>query len=266
MTLGPVVESAREDAGSTMSEPSGSALARTTLARLRARIASGEWPVGSRIPTEPELVAELGVGRSTVREAVRSLASLGMVETLTARGTFVRATTPAPAVLLDALTVYSSTELVGLRRALDVEAAQAAAAHRAEQDVQRLDALLTEQLSLAQQAGDDAPPACPAFHAAIAAASGNRLIAELTAALSSALGASGLDAEIAEGLDPARVADDHDKILLAIRDRDVPRVAHLMALHLDGALRALGADPAVADLGALIAERAARPSRRRAAG
>jgi len=235
-----------------MGEPSGSALARATLATLRERIASGAWPLGSRIPTEPELSAELGVGRSTVREAVRSLASLGMVEALTARGTFVRATTPAPAVLLDALSVYSSSELVGCRRALDVEAAQATAARRTEDDVVRLDALLADQLRLVQELGVGAPPSCPAFHGAIAAASGNRLLAELGTSLSTALRASGLDARIAEALDPARVVDEHDKILTAIRDRDVARVAHLMAMHLDGALRTLSADPVVTDLTALV--------------
>jgi DNA-binding FadR family transcriptional regulator len=219
---------------------------------MRERIASGEWPIGSRIPTEPELSAELGVGRSTIREAVRSLASLGMVEALTARGTFVRATTPAPAVLLDALSVYSSSELIGCRRALDVEAAQAAAARRTEDDVIRLDAMLAEQLRLVREVGDAAPPSCPAFHAAIASASGNRLLTELGGGLSGALGASGLDARIAGSLDPARVIDEHDKILTAIRDRDVARVAHLMAMHLDGALRTLSSDPVVTDLTALV--------------
>ena len=259
MTAVGVIESAGsdgvEEAG--MGEPSGSALARATLARLRERIASGEWPIGSRIPTEPELSAELGVGRSTVREAVRSLASLGMVEALTARGTFVRATTPAPAVLLDALSVYSPSELIGCRRALDVEAAQATAARRTEDDVMRLDALLHDQLRLVQELGDAAPPSCPSFHAAIAAASGNRLLAELGSGLSGALGASGLDATIAESLDPARVVDEHDKILTAIRDRDVARVAHLMAMHLDGALRTLSSEPVVTDLTALVAADAA---------
>jgi GntR family transcriptional regulator, transcriptional repressor for pyruvate dehydrogenase complex len=47
---------------------------------------------GDRLPTEQELVALTGAGRATVREAIRSLASLGLVETGAGRGTFLRAT------------------------------------------------------------------------------------------------------------------------------------------------------------------------------
>ncbi|MGO1341619.1 MAG: FadR/GntR family transcriptional regulator, partial [Cellulosimicrobium funkei] len=43
------------------------------------RVERGEWPVGTRIPPEPELVAELGVGRNTVREAVRALEHAGIL-------------------------------------------------------------------------------------------------------------------------------------------------------------------------------------------
>ncbi|MCW3156400.1 FadR/GntR family transcriptional regulator [Micropruina sonneratiae] len=60
----------------------GSERARRTLAFLRQKITSGEWPINSKIPTEPELMRLLGVGKTTVREAVRSLASLGILEPL----------------------------------------------------------------------------------------------------------------------------------------------------------------------------------------
>ena len=42
------------------------------IAQLQARIEAGTFAVGDRLPTEPELMAQLGVGRSTVREAVRA--------------------------------------------------------------------------------------------------------------------------------------------------------------------------------------------------
>lgn len=51
-----------------LSHPRRSALSEQVIAALRAQITSGEWPVGSRIPTEPELVEQLGVARNTVRE------------------------------------------------------------------------------------------------------------------------------------------------------------------------------------------------------
>src|SRR6478672_12655028 len=69
------------------------------IAQLRNQITSGEWPVGSRIPTEPELVAQLGVARNTVREAVRALAHNGLLDIRQGSGTYVVATSEFAAVM-----------------------------------------------------------------------------------------------------------------------------------------------------------------------
>lgn len=236
-----------------MSKPSGSALAVSTLARLKARIGAGEWPLGSRMPTEPQLAEQLGVGRSTVREAIRSLATLGMVETLTARGTFVRSLTPAPSLLLEALSVYSPAELIGMRRALDVEAVQAASARWTDADMTEMEAALANEDEDARLAAPEPATGlrCTSFHATIAKASGNRLLADLDVTISAALDASGLGAKIAQSLDAATLSSEHDRILTCIRERDVARAAHLMAVHSDGALRSLDHEPILTSLTSL---------------
>lgn len=48
--------------------------------RMRERIVLGDWQVGQRLPTEPELALQLGISRNTVREAMRVLAFSGLVE------------------------------------------------------------------------------------------------------------------------------------------------------------------------------------------
>lgn len=58
---------------------------------LRTHITNGTWPVGSRIPTEPELSKLTGVGRNTVREAVQSLVHTGLLERRQGSGTYVLA-------------------------------------------------------------------------------------------------------------------------------------------------------------------------------
>ena len=58
-------------------------------ARFRDEIVSGRWAVGERIPTEAALVAEFGVGRNTVREALQSLVHAGLLRREQGRGTFV---------------------------------------------------------------------------------------------------------------------------------------------------------------------------------
>jgi DNA-binding FadR family transcriptional regulator len=60
--------------------------------QIRELVGSGEWPVGQRIPNEAELVKSLGVGRNTVREAVRAIAHTGILEVRQGDGTYVRAT------------------------------------------------------------------------------------------------------------------------------------------------------------------------------
>ncbi len=238
-----------------MAEPSGSALARQTLARLKERVACGEWAVGERIPTEPELTAELGVGRSTVREAIRSLATLGMVESLTARGTFVRSRTPTPSLLLEALSAYTPAELIGFRRAIDVEAAQAAAAQRSDEDLRAMEQALTDEMDPAHRGVDEAPAGsasrCSRFHGTIARASGNRLLADLEANLSAAMDASGVADSVATSLDPAAVIAEHDRLFTCIRSGDVARAAHFMAVHVDNTLRCVGQGLTASELTAL---------------
>ena len=94
--------------------------------------------MNSQIPTETELIDALGVGRSTVREAVRSLAHVGMLETARGRGTFVRALSPVDRVLTDYLQEHEPRDIVEVRRALEVEAAGLAALRRTEADIAAL--------------------------------------------------------------------------------------------------------------------------------
>lgn len=65
-------------------------LYRRIAADLREAIATGEFPPGSRLPTEPELGERYGVSRNTVRLAIAALANEGVVTSTPGRGTFVR--------------------------------------------------------------------------------------------------------------------------------------------------------------------------------
>ena len=58
---------------------------------LRQRIARGDYPAGTTIPREADLMAEHGVGRDTVRRAIRQLTAEGQLEPVRRRGTVVRA-------------------------------------------------------------------------------------------------------------------------------------------------------------------------------
>lgn len=55
-------------------------LVELAVERMRECIVLGDWQVGQRLPTEPELALQLGISRNTVREAMRVLAFSGLVE------------------------------------------------------------------------------------------------------------------------------------------------------------------------------------------
>src|SRR5262249_50494448 len=76
-----------------------STLSRQVIDEFERLISSGEWPLGEKIPAEPELMAALGVSRNTVREAVRALVHTGLLDARPGDGTYVTATDGLEAAL-----------------------------------------------------------------------------------------------------------------------------------------------------------------------
>ncbi|MEU1664132.1 FCD domain-containing protein [Streptomyces sparsogenes] len=149
-------------------------------ARLREEITGGHWPVGTRLPGETTLAKTLGVGRSTVREAVRVLAGAGLVQARQGSGVFVIATEPAedwPARLRRA----AVTDVFEVRMLIEVQAAQLAARRRTDADLTALSAALDARKAAA--AGDDASfvDADIALHAAVVGAAHNPVLTDLFA-------------------------------------------------------------------------------------
>ena len=65
-------------------------IAEQAFSQLKDQILSGTWQEGEKLPSEQELTEALGVSRSTIRQAIRSLADYGMVETRNGSGTYVK--------------------------------------------------------------------------------------------------------------------------------------------------------------------------------
>lgn len=209
----------------------GSPRVRRTTQQLQRAITSGRWPVNTKIPNEAELAAELGVGRSTIREAVRSLAHLGMLEPAPGRGTFVRSLNPVRGVLADFAAEHSWPDILAVRRALEVQAA-ALAARRADQaGIERLraaHALDTENGSPAECLRSPGQ-----FHATIIELAENQLLAELYSGLMSVLRKGLRSGAVRNGLDDARRRRDHEALLAAISANNPTAAAALAASHAD---------------------------------
>lgn len=210
--------------------------AAVTLDYLRARIASGDWPVNSRIPREAELMELIGVGKSTLREAVQTLAGIGMLEPLRGVGTFVRSRTPVNAVVASSIGSYSVDDVLGFRAAIEVEAARQAAHRATGEQAARLRLLLHDDNNVGAEtslprAHGQAPGG---FHQEILEIAGNRLMQDLYAAAIAAIRDKRNAGQIADHDDPALRRDDHEAIVTAIEQRDADAAADAMTRHVGG--------------------------------
>ncbi|MHC8405983.1 FadR/GntR family transcriptional regulator [Pseudomonas sp. TMB3-21] len=158
------------------------------LDQLRLRINQGAWVVGQRLPTEPELSAELGISRNTVREAMRVLAFSGLIEIRQGDGSYLRAVVD-PLDTVKALSRCTAEQARETRHILEVEAIGLAALRRTDEDLQALREALG--VSGSHYHGDlDTYIACDlVFHRRLVAAAHNPALSELYGYFSSIVGA-----------------------------------------------------------------------------
>lgn len=150
------------------------------IGQLRLLIESGEWPVGTKIPAEPLLVSTLGVGRNTVREAVRALVHSGMLEPRQGDGTYVLADDDLGIAVLRRLHRAGMLEALEVRSSLERDAARLAATRRTDADIADLRAALAAR-EAAWFAGDEQQLiiADLRFHRTAVGAAHNGMLADL---------------------------------------------------------------------------------------
>lgn len=208
---------------------------------LLARLRSGEWAVGDKLPGETTLAPQLEVGRSTVREAIRRLAGIGVLTTRQGAGVFVtRLDTPSGLdVLLDGAAIDAVLEA---RIAVEVEAAALAARRRTEEDLDAIRAALAirgaHRADLVRHVETDT-----AFHRAVLAAAHNPVLLEMFDGIAAHLRRAMIDmlrtrAGEFGGDDDQR---SHAELLAAIERRDADAAARLSREHLSGMISGRGA-------------------------
>lgn len=144
---------------------------------LFERIQNGEWAVGQKLPGETTLAPQLGVGRSTVREAIRQLVGRGILVSRQGAGVFVHALTPADDwdSLVTRATIASILEA---RSAIECEAAALAAERRTDDDLRAIHVALAlrdaERVEIGPRVDADT-----ALHRSIVVASQNEVLVEL---------------------------------------------------------------------------------------
>jgi DNA-binding FadR family transcriptional regulator len=147
---------------------------------LRRKIADGEFAIGQKLPTEPELMELFGVGRSTIREAVRNLSHTGMVRVQQGLGTFVERQQDVTESMADRFLRAKGLELNEIRALLELKIAEKAAANRSEDDILVMRSYLDERQKMALA---HVPHKCIQadinFHLTIAKASKSEMLLDL---------------------------------------------------------------------------------------
>jgi GntR family transcriptional repressor for pyruvate dehydrogenase complex len=220
------------------------------LDRIEEQIASGRLRAGDRLPAERDLAAALGVSRVAVREAMRVLQAMGLISQGTGSGRDAGTTlSAAPAEALTRLirmhvlvASVGSDDLISARDTLARESARLAAGAATDDDRAQLGKLLAvmETPGIPVEEFNDADTA---FHVAIARASGNTLVAELTTALRNAMRApllTHLRAEENFTVTASRLSAEHRKVYEAILAGDGTRAADLVQEHIVGFYAAHG--------------------------
>ena len=216
-------------------------LAQQAAERLRADLAGGRWAAGVKLPSEVALADELGVGRSTAREAIQSLARDGLVEVRHGSGIF--ATDPAPAkrglTVEDDLRRARIVEVYEVRRAVEVEGARLAATRATPAELQSMRALLAERQALAGADTRAFVDADLEFHYAVVRSAGNKLLTELFDQLREPLRNAITELVDSEPETPADTAGDHEALLAALEARDPDEAARATVVHFDWTIRLL---------------------------
>ncbi|MBM4422255.1 MAG: FadR family transcriptional regulator [Chloroflexi bacterium] len=221
--------------------PKSPSIPEIVLEEIQRLIAEGKVRPGDHLPSETELAERFGVGRSSIREAMRVLQLIGVVEVIQGKGTFVRQAGILP-LMIDWSRISQTgliSEAMEARQFMEVLLARLAAERATHDDIEALRRSLRqseESLSNMEsnvRAGVD-------FHLVLADAAHNQILALMYRTITD------LYLEVARRMriTPEMAHDrfhDHERLLEAVASRDPQAAADIMKDHLDKAYQILSA-------------------------
>ncbi|MFC8303813.1 FadR/GntR family transcriptional regulator [Specibacter sp. NPDC057265] len=207
------------------------------ITKIKDMIISGELAAGDRLPPEKELSEKLGLSRSSLREAVKALEIIRVLDVRRGDGTYV--TSLEPKLLTEAMTFIvdlhqdrSILEIFEVRRILEPAAAAMAAGRITDEQIAQLRATMEnidDSTSVEQLVNHDL-----VFHGLITAAANNSYLASVLDALSS----STVRARIWRGLTQEKAVDrtlsEHGAIIEALERGDAELAKSLLTVHISG--------------------------------
>jgi DNA-binding FadR family transcriptional regulator len=196
-----------------------------------------DLPPGTKVPSERELTKDLGVGRSTVREALNGLAVLGVLTIRHGQGAFIAAAdeqreAPPHSALTTALERGVTREFIEARLMVEVEVTRLAAQRRTDEDLQRIEAALAlQERSLTAHDIDATLGVATSFNVLLAEAAHNEVLAAMIQVFVELMKERGPKLYALPGFGDWDLGE-HRGIYEAVRDQDGDRAAKLMREHI----------------------------------
>ena len=190
------------------------------------------YPPGAKLPNEPRLCQLFGVSRTTLREAVRSLAAQGYVEVRRGSGTFVLDRSPAPDIGLQRLECLRTRlrDLFEIRMMLEPQAARLACLPGTDEELQEI-ARRAECVPQAIREGKNFSQPEETFHQAFVAATHNPFMEQLLPIIHNALHEAWAALDV-ESLLAQPTLQDNELLMGFLRQRDEEGVQYAMAAHI----------------------------------
>lgn len=207
------------------------------IEKIKSMILSGQLKPGDRLPKEPDLAAELGLSRNSLREAVKALSLLNVLDVRQGDGTYVSSLEPP--LLLEALTFIldlhqdkSVLELLQVRAVLESAAAGLAAQRMNDEQVAGIRELLDsvgENPTVEDLVANDLE-----FHGRIAEASGNTVLASLIDSMANRTARARVWRGLTQQAAVERTMAEHTAILDALAAHDVETAKARVTVHITG--------------------------------
>lgn len=213
-------------------------LADRVIEEIKRMLANGELSEGDKLPNQNEFAEQLGVSRTVLREALHTLAILGVVEQRPKIGTVIVSSAPLiytehiNAPLID--DPSATVELIDARRVVEVGAVELAALHASVAQVKAMGRLIQAMEQFQKKGDTDAySKKNMVFHLLIAESSGNRFMGHLLATIRGFMERWTLESlAVLPGL-PQRSIESHREIYQAIASHDPAAAGEAMRRHID---------------------------------
>ena len=202
--------------------------------RIRVLILDGTFPAGQALPAERALAEWFGVSRGSIRDAFRTLETIGLLVTRHGQGTFPQEldVDRLVAPLASVLSYHElQDELLDVRRMFEPAVARVAATRVTDEDLADLERILDAQRRKLK-AGRSALVEVTAFHHVLARATRNRVVVNIMATLNDLL-ADSRKRRLKHKGSPSRSILGHEAVVEALRRRDAGAAAEAMRGHLD---------------------------------